>query len=101
MAEINVAIVGCGFVANSHFAAWREIPYAKIVAVCDADETAATKAASKWKIPKAFSSTSMMIDSKEITLWDICTPINTHRDLANQAMKNGFDVLHLPFLNFQ
>lgn len=93
MADINVAIVGCGLVAKSHFAAWRRIPYAKVVAICDTNEKAAERAARVWKIPRRFNSVSEMIDFKEITLWDICTPIQTHMYLANQAMKNGFDAL--------
>jgi len=93
MTEINVAIVGCGAVANSHFAAWRRIPYAKIKAVCDSNNEAAEKAARNWRVPLKFNSVFEMIDSKVITLWDICTPIQTHKDLAIQAMKNGFDVL--------
>lgn len=93
LAKINVAIVGCGYVSKSHFAAWRRIPFAKVVAVCDTNEKAVAKAARDWKIPKSFTSISEMIDFNEITLWDICTPIKTHRDLAIQAMKSGFDVL--------
>lgn len=93
MAEIGVGIVGCGYVAISHLAAWRRIPFASVVAVCDSNIEAVEKVSQNWKIPKKFTSASQMSDSKEITLWDICTPINTHRDLANQAMKDGFDVL--------
>lgn len=93
MAKINVAMVGCGYVATSHFAAWREIPYARVVAVCDSNKKAAEKAAAKWKISRVFSSVSEMSDYKEITLWDICTPITTHKALSIQAMKDGFDVL--------
>lgn len=93
MADINVAIVGCGVVASSHLAAWRRIPYAKVAAVCDTNRKRVEKSARNWKIPQSFTSVSKMSNSKEITLWDICTPIETHKDLANQAMKNGFDVL--------
>lgn len=93
MTEINVAIVGCGAVANSHFVAWRRILYAKVIAVCDSNNEAAEKAARNWRVPLKFNSVFEMIDSKVITLWDICTPIQTHKDLAIQAMKNGFDVL--------
>jgi len=93
MANINVAIVGCGFVAKSHFAAWRRIPYTKVVAICDTNKKTVERAAVDWKIPRSFTSVSEMSDFKEVTLWDICTPIQTHVHIANQAMKNGFDVL--------
>jgi predicted dehydrogenase len=93
MMDINVAIVGCGYVDNSHLAAWHRIPYAKVLAVCDNNEQAAERTAKKWKIPQKFTSVSEMSDSKLISLWDICTPINSHKDLAIQAMKDGFDAL--------
>jgi len=93
MARINVAIVGCGAVANSHLAAWRRIPYAKVLAVCDTNIKIAQRTARNWKIPRSFTSTSELSNYKEITLWDICTPIETHKQVANQAMKNGFDAL--------
>jgi len=93
MIDINVAIVGCGNVAHGHFVAWSRIPYAKVVAVCDTNKRAVERVARDWKIPRSFTSVSEMSEVKEITLWDICTPIQTHRDLANQAMANGFDVL--------
>lgn len=93
MAEIGVGIVGCGYVATSHLAAWRRIPFANVIAVCDSNVKAVNRFSRDWKIPKMFTSTSQMSDSKEISLWDICTPINTHRDLANQGMTDGFDVL--------
>jgi len=93
MADINVGIVGCGLAANIHFGAWRKIPYAKVVAICDTNKKAAGRAARDRGIPQSFNSVSKMSDSKEITLWDICTPIQTHKYLAIQAMKDGFDVL--------
>lgn len=88
-----MAIVGCGNVTHGHLAAWRRIPYAKVVALCDTNVEVVKKAAWDWKIPRSFTSVSEMTDLKEATLWDICTPIQTHKYIANQAMKNGFDVL--------
>ena len=96
MAKVNVALVGCGYVANSHFAAWKKIPDARVVAVCDPNKKAAAKAAAMWKISKVFNSASEMSDYEEITLWDICTPINTHRDLANQGIPAQAVMTHLP-----
>jgi len=93
MVDIKVAVIGCGNVSDVHFAAWRRIPYAEIVAVCDTNKEAVERAAKDWKIPRSFTSVSEMNEIKEITLWDVCTPIHTHKQLANQAMKNGFDVL--------
>jgi predicted dehydrogenase len=93
MRDINVAIVGCGFVANDHLKAWRKVPQAGIVAVCDLNKTTARSTAELWKIPSYYTSLSELTKSSKINLVDICTPPQTHADLAVQAMKAGFDVL--------
>jgi predicted dehydrogenase len=93
MASIGVVLVGCGNVAQGHLAAWRRIPYAKIVAVCDTNAKAVERVAKDWKIPRSFTSVSEISGYKEATLWDICTPIQTHRYVAIEAMKNNYDVL--------
>lgn len=93
MVNINVAIVGCGNAAISHLKAWRRIPYAKVIALCDTNMKAVERVAQNWKIPQRFTSINEMARMKRVTLWDICTPIQTHRSLATQAMKDGFDVL--------
>lgn len=91
--DINVAIVGCGNAAISHLKAWSRVPYARIVALCDTNKKAVERVAQDWKIPQRFTSIDEMTGLKKITLWDICTPIQTHRYLATRAMKDGFDVL--------
>lgn len=93
MHEIDVAIVGCGFVANDHLRAWRKVSQAQIVAVCDLNETAAKSTAELWKIPSYYTSLPELTKSSKVNLVDICTPPQTHADLAVQVMKAGFDVL--------
>jgi len=93
MREINVALVGCGFVANGHLKAWRKVREARVVAVCDLNETMAKSTAERWRIPHHYTSFSELVDQKNINLVDICTPPQTHASLAVQAMKAGFHVL--------
>lgn len=93
MREINVAVVGCGFVADGHIKAWRKVPQARIVAVCDLNEATARSTAEFWGIPKYYTSLSELTKRSNINLVDICTPPQAHADLAVQAMKSGFDVL--------
>jgi len=93
MREINVALVGCGFVANDHLKAWRKIREARVVAVCDLNETMAKSTAKRWKIPRHYTSFSELMGQRTIDLVDICTPPQTHASLAVQAMKAGFNVL--------
>ena len=93
MREINVALVGCGYVANGHLKAWTKVRESRVVAVCDLNETMAKSTAERWRIPRYYTSFSELTDHKNINLVDFCTPPQTHASLAVQAMKAGFNVL--------
>jgi len=93
MHDINVAILGCGYVANEHLKAWRKVREAQVVAVSDLNESLAKSTADLWKVPRYHKSLSELIEWGKIDLVDICTPPQTHAALAIQAMKAGFNVL--------
>jgi predicted dehydrogenase len=93
MRDLNVAIVGCGFVANDHLKAWQKVRQARVAAVCDLSETLARNTAKLWKVPRYYTSLSELIEHSNIDVVDICTPPHTHANLAIQAMKAGFHVL--------
>jgi predicted dehydrogenase len=93
MHDINVAIVGCGYVANGHLKAWSKVREAQVVAVSDLNESLAKSTADLWKVPRYYKSLSELIEWGKIDLVDICTPPQTHAALAIQAMKAGFNVL--------
>lgn len=93
MDHINVALVGCGFVANGHLRAWKKIKQAKVVAVCDLDSDLAKRTALKWKVPHHYSSYSELLNKEKLNVVDICTPPHTHVSLAVQAMESGINVV--------
>jgi len=93
MREINVAIVGCGYVANGHLKAWRNIREAQVVAVSDLNEKLGKSTAETWKIPRYYSTLSDLLAQCKVDLVDICTPPQVHAVLAVEAMKAGINVL--------
>jgi len=93
MPRINVAIVGCGFVANGHLEAWRKVRQAQVVAVSDLNENLAKNTAEAWKVPRYYSTLSDLLTKCEVDLVDICTPPQVHAALAVEAMKAGVNVL--------
>ena len=93
MREINVAIVGCGYVATDHILAWRKVHSARIVAVCDLNETLAENTVRIWKIPHYYTSLKKLIEQGDTDVADICTPPQTHAALAVQAMKAGINLV--------
>jgi len=93
MRKINVAVVGCGYVADGHLKAWRKSQRANVVAISDLNEKLARQTAEFWKIPKYYSSLTNLLANADVDLVDICTPPHTHADLAIEAMKAGVNVL--------
>ena len=93
MEELEVALVGCGFVADGHLRAWRRLNHAKVIAVCDLNAQLAKDTANVWEIPSYYASFSEMIRKEEANVVDICTPPSTHADLAVSSMETGANVL--------
>jgi predicted dehydrogenase len=89
----NVAIVGCGEVADGHLKGWNKVPSAQVVAVCDLNENLAKTTAKKWRIPNYYKSVQELIEFANLDIVDICTPPHTHSSLAVQIMNAGSNVI--------
>lgn len=90
MSQLNVGIVGLGWVAGAHIAAFNKIPGAKVTAVCsrrDLDEAAIS---AQYGTPlKAYSDYEAMLADPDIHVIDICTPHPLHAEQAIAAAKAG------------
>jgi len=89
---LNVAIVGCGFIADSHIKAWRNIG-AKIVAVCDRNAPIAKSKAEKWGISHYYEDLFQMIQKERLNVASICTPPTVRLNVAEPFMENGVHVV--------
>ena len=92
MNKLDIALVGCGLIANEHVRVWHKMPQTRVVAVCDIDEKIASQFAQRWKIPRYYTQLSELLE-QDAQLIDICTPPQTHAPLAVQAMESGRHVL--------
>ena len=52
--KMNVAVVGCGQVAEGHLSAWNKIASARTVAVCDINNKLVEETAKRWNIPSKY-----------------------------------------------
>jgi D-apiose dehydrogenase len=82
-AALKVAMVGCGFFAQNHLHAWRDLAAegADLAAVCDTDAAKAEAAAKKFGT-RAFTSLPEMLDRVKPDLVDIATRMDTHRAIC-------------------
>jgi UDP-N-acetylglucosamine 3-dehydrogenase len=84
----TVGLVGAGTMGNTHSRAYRQIPGARITAVCDIDEGKANKLASAWDAP-VFASLEAMLKGGSFDAVDVCLPTDLHREAVELAAAYG------------
>src|SRR4051812_22403687 len=101
MAEkIGVAVVGCGFFAQNHLNAWRDLKRegVELVAVCDIDRSKAEAAAKTFNVPKAYTDLDEMLAKERIGLIDIVTRVETHKEQVLKTVAEGIPtIVQKPF----
>lgn len=95
MKKLNLAIVGCGAVADyRHIPAFKRIKkFVNFHTACDRNIGLADILAQKHKFYCAYSDVLKMLHDEPIDIVDICTPPATHAKIAIDAMDNGCHVL--------
>lgn len=89
MAELSVAILGCGGIANAYAQALQQISGARVAAVVDPDETSRSRFADETGAA-AFASAEAMPDVDTVL---VLSPPNTHESLTCSLLARGMHVL--------
>ncbi len=87
------AVVGCGFFADNHLNAWREVPGVEIVALCDTDTVRLTGAAAKFAVPATYRDIDAMLADEKLDFVDVATGPATHRLLVEKVAAAGVAVI--------
>jgi predicted dehydrogenase len=97
---LNVGMIGYGFMGRAHSNAYRQVgnffhlerrPVLK--AVCGRSADKAKAFAERWGYESVESDWRRLVDRKDIDLIDICTPNNTHAEIAMAAAGAGKMIL--------
>lgn len=75
---MRVASVGAGFFGRFHLDAWRRIPDAELVALCERDVPRAASTAAEFGIASVFDDVGAMLEEVRPDILDIATPPPTH-----------------------
>jgi predicted dehydrogenase len=89
---LNAAVVGGGTVSRRHLTGLKNDPLVELKAICDIDESRAQTLAEEYDITP-YADIGAMLDAESLDWVHICTSVQTHRDLAIQAMEAGCHVL--------
>lgn len=87
MKKFRTAVIGAGFIGAVHVETIRRLGNVEIVALCDA--IGAEKKAEALGIGQAYDDYRKMIDEVRPDAIHICTPNNTHYDIAKYAIEHG------------
>ena len=100
MSELRVGMVGYGFMGKAHSQAWRNAPRffdlplrPELTALCGRDSAAVASAAETYGFSGWETDWERLIARDDIDVVDICTPGDTHADIAIAALEAGKHVL--------
>lgn len=86
------AVIGCGFFAQNHLNAWRDLG-AAIVAVADIDLSKARETAGRHGVAAYYMHAEEMLAKEKPDFVDIVTTVATHRPLVELAAHHGVAVI--------
>lgn len=92
MEKLRVAVVGAGIYGINHINAYKWNPNAKLVAVCDLNESLRKKIEEQFQV-KTYEQVKDMLEQEEIDAVSIATPDCYHAAPALEAIRHGKDVL--------
>ena len=94
--NLNIAMIGSGFMGRMHSNAWRQAnsffdsDYAACAKViCTRDAGKAKEFAERWSWQETETDWRRLLERKDIDLIDICVPNSLHRDIAIAALQAG------------
>ena len=90
MKTLKIGIVGGGGMGRVHYANWKAVEGAEVVALCESAPTGPATAA-EWGVPLFTSITDMVNAGLDVV--DICTPTFLHHDMAMEALNLGVDTI--------
>ncbi|MCX2696565.1 MULTISPECIES: Gfo/Idh/MocA family protein [Ochrobactrum] len=85
MAELNGALIGCGFFAINQMHAWNDVLGAKIVAICDRDPERLKIVGDQFGIERRYTDAQALFADGGIDFVDIATTVSSHRALVELA----------------
>jgi predicted dehydrogenase len=81
--RLRGAVIGCGFFAQNHLHAWRDLAReVELVAVCDIDRAKAEAAAAKFGVPKVHTDAADLLRRERLDFVDIATTMPSHKPLV-------------------
>lgn len=92
MNELKAAILGAGFMGQTHYKNLQQINDVKVVAVCDSNKEQAFTLAEKGIQVKAYTDFDIMLLSESIDMLFVCLPPFAHNGEVEKAAQKGIAI---------
>ena len=94
MSQINIAVIGAGRIAHSHFAGLLNLPQCYRYAICDpCEDGRAEELKEKYGVEKACADYKELIGDPKVDAVIVTTPDHTHCEIASAFLRDGKPVL--------
>jgi len=90
---IKIACIGAGYFARFLVEAWKRLPDADLVAICDQDEEKARALAEEFEVDLVYKDVAQMCEELDFSVADIITPPATHLELVELVTRYGKHVI--------
>ncbi len=90
---LRIALLGCGFASEFHLKAWRMVPGAEVIALCDPDPGKREARAQESGVERTFEGVTDLVRGIEVDAYDVATPHVTHREVCELLVTSGKPVL--------
>lgn len=91
--SLSIGLIGCGYAAELHLDALRNLPHARVVAVADIDEGARQAIAQRGGGLQTFADYRTLLEQPGIDVVAILTPPFLHLEMTHAALDAGKHVL--------
>jgi len=92
MQKLGVAVIGTGTWGRNHVRVYKDLENANLLAIVDSNKAIAKEVGEKFNI-KWYTDYEEVLKIKEIEAVSICTPTDTHAEIALKAIEAGKHVL--------
>jgi D-apiose dehydrogenase len=93
MKELRFGIIGTGFWARYQLAAWRELPGARCVALCNRTRAKADALAREFSVSAVYDGAEEMLRREKLDFVDIITDVDTHSRFVQLAAAHKTPVI--------
>lgn len=88
MSNLRIGLVGSGGMGKVHYANWKEVEGARVVALCSSSAKP-----DQWDGLPVYSSLAQMAAAEQLDAVDICVPTYLHHDFVMEALELGLHVI--------